>query len=284
MTDLHALATRLEDAEQLDPLAERIATAVGSVVKAGPLKDFLSGTWLGHALHPALTDVPLAAGMSATLLDLFGGEESAPAVEKLLVLNLLASAPTVAAGWSDWSDSGDEEKRVGIVHAGVNAAAIVLYGASLGARRRGLKGLAVALGALGTGIASVGGYLGGHLVLAQGVGVNNTVFDAGLSEWTAVMDESDVSDGKPALASHEGLHLVVLKRGQQVWALSDRCTHRGGPLHEGDLDGTCIVCPWHGSAFEMSDGTVKRGPATIPQPAFEARLRDGAVEVRSARS
>ncbi|MBA2312882.1 MAG: Rieske 2Fe-2S domain-containing protein [Actinobacteria bacterium] len=282
MTDLHALTTRLEDAEQLDPLSDRMTTVVGSVVKAGPLKDFLSGTWLGHALHPALTDVPLAAGLSATLLDVFGGEESAPAVEKLLALNLLASVPTVAAGWSDWSDSGDEEKRVGIVHAGVNVAALILYGASLGARRRGRKGLGVALGALGTGIASVGGYLGGHLVLAQGVGVDNTVFDAALTEWTAVMKESDVSDGKPALASHEGLDLVVLKRGQQVWALSNRCTHRSGPLNEGDLDGTCIVCPWHGSAFEISDGTVKRGPATIPQPAFEARLRDGKVEVRSA--
>ncbi len=284
MTDLHALTTRLEAAEQLDPLSDRIATVVGSVVKAGPLKDFLSGTWLGHALHPALTDVPLAAGLSATLLDVFGGEESAPAVEKLLALNLLASVPTIAAGWSDWSDSGDEEKRVGIVHAGVNVAAIILYGASLGARRRGRKGLGIALGAVGTGIASVGGYLGGHLVLAQGVGVDNTVFEGGLTEWAAVMKESDVTEGKPALASHEGLDLVVLKRGQEVWALSNRCTHRSGPLNEGELDGTCIVCPWHGSTFEMSDGTVKRGPATIPQPAFEARLRDGKVEVRSAQS
>ena len=284
MTDLHALTTRLEDAEQLDPLSDRMTTVVGSVVKAGPLKDFLSGTWLGHALHPALTDVPLAAGLSATLLDVFGGEESAPAVEKLLALNLLASVPTIAAGWSDWSDSGDEEKRVGVVHAGVNVAAIILYGASLGARRRGRKGLGIALGVVGTGIASVGGYLGGHLVLAQGVGVDNTVFEGGFTEWAAVMKESDVTEGKPALASHEGLDLVVLKRGQEVWALSNRCTHRSGPLNEGELDGTCIVCPWHGSTFEMSDGTVKRGPATIPQPAFEARLRDGKVEVRSAQS
>ena len=80
------------------------------------------------------------------------------------------------------------------------------------------------------------------------------------------------------------LPIVLLKRGEQILALSGTCSHWGGPLAEGELvDGVCVECPWHGSQFDLRDGSVRRGPATAPAPVFETRLREGRVEVRRAR-
>jgi nitrite reductase/ring-hydroxylating ferredoxin subunit len=75
--------------------------------------------------------------------------------------------------------------------------------------------------------------------------------------------------------------LLLLRRGNTIHALDDRCAHRGCALHEGRLEGETIICPCHGSTFRL-DGSLVRGPATSPQPSFAARLRDGVVEVRSA--
>jgi nitrite reductase/ring-hydroxylating ferredoxin subunit len=57
--------------------------------------------------------------------------------------------------------------------------------------------------------------------------------------------------------------------------------HRGGPLDEGELSNGCVSCPWHGSVFVLEDGSVERGPAAYTQPALEARVHDGSIEVRA---
>ena len=75
--------------------------------------------------------------------------------------------------------------------------------------------------------------------------------------------------------------LVLLKKGRSVLALSAVCTHWGAPLAEGKLvNGDCVECPWHASQFSMTDGSVQQGPATAPQPVFEARIHEGNIEVR----
>ncbi len=71
--------------------------------------------------------------------------------------------------------------------------------------------------------------------------------------------------------------LLVLRRGGTVNVLSDRCSHLSGPLHEGELEDGCVVCPWHGSTFRLADGSVRRGPATAPVPAFDTRVSSGRV-------
>lgn len=58
--------------------------------------------------------------------------------------------------------------------------------------------------------------------------------------------------------------------------------HRGGPLAEGERDGSVVTCPWHGSQFDLCSGEVLHGPAREPQARFEARMREGQVEVRSS--
>jgi nitrite reductase/ring-hydroxylating ferredoxin subunit len=74
--------------------------------------------------------------------------------------------------------------------------------------------------------------------------------------------------------------VVLVRRRGRIHALGERCAHFGGPLADGEVRDDAIVCPWHGSRFSLEDGRVLDGPATMPQPCFETRVRDGFVEIR----
>ncbi len=134
---LHASAEKLGGLGRLDAPAGAAAKAVRQVVGQGALKDVLSGTRLGHPLHPLLTDIPIGTLASATVLDLVGRERGEHAADVLVGLGLLSALPTAAAGAADWSDSYGPDQRVGSVHALANVLGLGLYGWSLGARRRG---------------------------------------------------------------------------------------------------------------------------------------------------
>ena len=134
--------------EALDAPAQKIGKAVRAIIKPGPLKNALSGSWLGHALHPLLTDVTIGSFTSAVVLDWLGGDESEPAAERLIGLGLLSTLPTVSSGYSDWADTevaNEAVRRVGIVHAAGNFTAASLFAASWLARRRGDQGRGRAL-------------------------------------------------------------------------------------------------------------------------------------------
>jgi len=258
-------------ADRIGPIAERLGT--------GPVKDLLSGTWLGHPLHPVLTDVTIGAWLSAGMLDVVGGERSTDAARRLIGLGVLSAGPTALAGWSDWADTEGDERRAGVAHALGNTAAIAAFALSWTARRGGRHGLGVALSTVGAGIASATAYIGGHLVYSRGVGVDVTAFDRLPARPTAVMAADDLKQDTPTVVDVKGVPVFLLRRGDQVFAMHDRCTHRGGPLHKGKLDGDIIECPWHGSCFRVTDGELTRGPATAPQPFYSARIVDGKVEV-----
>ena len=140
----------------------------------------LQGRWLGHALHPLLTDVPLGCWLSANLLDLLGGRRSRPAAQRLVGLGLMAVPPTMATGWADWSTIEDDgPRRVGVVHAVGNAAVGSLYFLSWRARRRGRHLRGAALGLTGGLLAMGTGYLGGHLSFARGAGMGQRGLEEG---------------------------------------------------------------------------------------------------------
>ncbi|MBA2624819.1 MAG: Rieske 2Fe-2S domain-containing protein [Acidimicrobiia bacterium] len=277
---LYQQTEKLEEAEGLDPVAETVQGAVKAVIRPGRLKDVLSGTWLGHPVHPLLVSAPIGAWLSATLLDLTGGHESEKAADRLVGAGVLAALPTAASGAADWSDTLAGERRIGLVHALGNYAAVALMGASWVARRRGRRSLGVGLSLTGDVVVGAAGYLGGHLAYNQGVGVDTTAFETGPEEWTAVASEVNVLEGEPSGVDVDGVRLVLIRRDAELFALAARCTHRGGPLDEGTLEDGCIVCPWHKSAFRIDDGSVVRGPAVTPQPAYEVRAVDGMIEVR----
>jgi nitrite reductase/ring-hydroxylating ferredoxin subunit/uncharacterized membrane protein len=278
--DPRNLGERLEAASALDRLADPVHRAVTSVMHRGPLKDVLHGVWLGHPLHPLLTDLPIGFWTSGFVLDFVGGRRGRPAADALVGLGVVAALPTAAAGLADWSELDRPERRTGVVHASSNVAATVLYGLSFLARRRGHRATGVLLGVAGATAATAGGFLGGHLTFRRAAGVNHAGEAPSPAEWTELQVDGELSDERPTLAELDGAPLAAVKLDAGPVALFDRCSHLGGPLHEGDLDDGCLRCPWHGSTFRAHDGTVVRGPATAPQPAYELRADGDGIKAR----
>lgn len=275
-----AVAEQLERLAALDAVAAPLQQAVRRAVPQGTaLKDVLSGTWLGHPLHPPLTDVVVGSWTSALLLDLLGGESSGPAADRLVAAGAAAAVPTAAAGLSDWAELRDGTRRIGTVHALGNTTALILQTSSLLQRRRGNRRRGVALSALAFGIASFSAWLGGHLSFARGVGVNQTAFEDPPTEWTRVADEAELADGTLRAAHAGDLPVLLVRSGGRIHALADRCSHRGCALHEGELRDDTVICPCHGSTFRL-DGSIVRGPATSPQPRLDVRTADGTIEIR----
>ena len=132
---------------------------------------------------------------------------------------------------------------------------------------------------MGVGVATGSAWLGGHLSFRKGVGVDQTVFESLPTEWTAVIDESRLENGKLAQASVDGVSIAIVRTGGRVHAMLDRCSHRGCSLHEGTFEGNTITCPCHGSSFRL-DGTIVKGPATSPQPSLDVRITSGCVQIR----
>ena len=280
---MHVLPERLANVEQLDRPAQALAALTGRI-GPGRLKDALSGTWLGHALHPLLTDLPIGTWTSATLLDVMGGEESGPAADRLIGVGVLTSLPTAVTGATEWADtqrSDENVRRLGIVHAAANVVALGLFAASLLARRRGNRGGGKALSLAGMGALSVGGHLGGHLSYAKGVGVDQTTFEERPTEWRRALADAELAEGDRRLVDVDGVAVVVGREQGRLYALANSCCHRGGPLHRGTVADGEITCPWHGSTFRVDDGSVVRGPAAYPQPVYDVQVRDGDVEVRA---
>jgi Ferredoxin subunits of nitrite reductase and ring-hydroxylating dioxygenases len=266
----------------LDRLSSPLSAWVSKTTRPTTIKNALSGTWLGHQLHPALTDVPIGAWAAATVLDLTAGKEGAAAARRLVGLGILAAVPTAAAGASDWADTYGAEQRVGLVHAAANSCATAMQLASWVARRRGRRDVGVLLSFLALGVSAGAAYLGGHLSLGRGVGVNHTAFQDSVADWTDVAAESDVKDATPLRVTAAGVPVVLVRQKGRVRALSAVCTHAGGPLDQGTLDDAgCLKCPWHGSEFRLADGIVQRGPATVPEPSWDVKAAAGRVLVRS---
>lgn len=278
--DPRNLGERLEATTALDRVARPAHRAVTTVLPHGPVKDALHGVWLGHPLHPLLTDLPIGFWTGAFVLDAVGGRRARPAADALVGVGVAAAFPTAAAGLADWSELDEPEQRAGVVHAVANAAATALYALSFLARRRGWRGRGVLLGLAGATAATAGGFLGAHLTYRRGAGVNRAATAPAAAEWTEAHVEGTLTGEKPTLAHLDGAPLAAVDGDGGPTALFARCSHLGGPLHEGELVDGCVRCPWHGSTFRLADGTVVRGPATATQPAYELRRRGERVEAR----
>ena len=278
------LIDAVEGAAALDGAGKAIGKRVRDTFGPGVVRDLLSGTWMGHALHPLLTDVVIGSWTSANVLDLIGGDDDDEAIQKLIGIGIAAYAPTAVSGTVDWADGEAVDPRVrrmGLVHAASNATALGLYGASLIARRRGDRGRGKALGLAGLAVMSVGGFLGGHLSYARGVGVNQTAFDEQIADWTDAIGTDELQTGEPKAVTVGDTPVMLVRHEHGVHAIHDRCSHRGCKLSEmGEVDGEVVTCNCHGSQFDLNEGTVLRGPATTDQPVYEVREQAGRLELR----
>jgi nitrite reductase/ring-hydroxylating ferredoxin subunit/uncharacterized membrane protein len=271
------------DQEWLDAAATPLQETVRRVIR-GKLKDFLHGSALGHPLHPALIDLPLGAW---TLAAIFDGVELASGRKKTFAdtaikIGLGGAVLAALAGITDWSETDARAKRIGITHGVLNLAATGLYAASLLMRRRS-RPRAIGVSTIAYAISMSAAYLGGHLTYGEQIGVDHTATaDQGKpEEFTAVMDDAALPADKPTRAVGDGVTVVLVRRGDRIFALRDTCSHLGGPLSQGKLEGNGIVCPWHGSKFCLEDGKVLNGPAVFPERCFDVRVRDGKIEVRA---
>lgn len=283
-TPLRPLVDAVERLAVLDPVGKTAGKKVRDVLGRGQVKDAISGTWFGHPVHPPLTDVVIGSFLGASLLDLLGA--GGKGSERLLGVGLAAAVPTALAGANDWADSeiaDDAIRRVGLVHANTNTWALVLFSASLAARRRGAGGRGTVLALAGNAVMAASGYLGGHLSYTRGVGPNQTAFDAGPEEWTAIGEAQSFPNGEPRAALAGDTPVLVLRHGDGIHAIHNRCSHRGCMLDEGEVDGHVVTCACHGSRFDVRDGSVIRGPATAGQPSFDTRESEGQVQIRLRR-
>ena len=280
MNPLDSLVASIERFDRLDGFASSFSDAIGKAVQPRAVRNILSGTVIGHPIHPMLTDIPIGAWSMAAILDTVGGRAMEPAADLLVSVGIAAAVPTAAAGLNDWSDTQGKPRRVGLVHAAANSVALGLYTASAVARSAGNRGLAKSFGLAGFGILMFGGFLGGHLSYANAVNVNKTADRSGPSKWTPVLDDGDLPDGEHRKVDAGKVSVLLYRSGPNVLALDSVCSHMGGPLDKGDIVYGCVVCPWHGSTFRLDDGSVVRGPATRPQPAYETRVSEGRIELR----
>lgn len=249
------------------------------------VKDLLSGTWLGHPLHPILKDVPIGGWTMAAIfdfMDAFGADASLQRAADISVAAGLAGAlGSAVTGLSDWTDTNGRARRIGAMHALLNVCATACYAASLASRISGRRASGVRLAHCGYGVMMLGAYLGGHLVFAQRVGVNRAAQTGLPTDFADVLRETELVENVPRRVDYKGLPVVLLRRGLRIHALYERCSHMSGPLADGSVEGDSIRCPWHGSRFSLVDGRVLEGPATNPQACFETRVVDGMIQIRS---
>jgi len=285
-----ALIKVVEQQAALDQLSDQIQPLVQNAFKsAGPagreLKNILHGTWLGHPLHPALTDVPLGAWTAALALDamesISGRRELGAGADAAIAIGLVGAAGAAVTGLTDWSETNGRARKVGLLHGLLNVGATVLYSTSLVLRRKQKRNAGMGFAMLGFAVSSASAYLGGHLVFGEQIGVNHAAAQEMPKEFVPVLSDAELREGEMKRADAGGVPVLLVRCEGEVCALAHTCSHLGGPLSEGKLEGDVVQCPWHGSRFNVRDGSVVDGPATLPQPRFETRVREGQIEVRS---
>jgi nitrite reductase/ring-hydroxylating ferredoxin subunit len=269
------LISRLEQDSRLDG-AVSAGQRLARLIRPGKVRDVLHGVWLGHPLHPVLIQVTTGAWLSASILDFTGADEKA--ARRLAAAGIGAAVPAALAGAADWSEQHEQQMRVGVIHAAGNIMATGLYAASL-ARRGPRAGRLLRLAGLAA--VSASGLLGGHISFRLAGGANHAEEVPHLVEpgWQHLMLASDLPEGKPVRQMLGEVPVVAVRADGAVHVLADRCSHMSGPLSDSELADGCLTCPWHGSVFRITDGSVARGPATAPQPAFEVREAGGTIQV-----
>ena len=274
-----------------NPAIDRIAEPLSKTVRAAydaagtggqQVKNALHGVWLGHPLHPVLTDVPIGAWTTALALDVAANGDPAMrrAATFAMGVGLAGAAGAAVTGLTDWSETDGHSRRAGLIHGLLNLTATTMFATAFALRRKdshdggrvcAWMGYAVALGAA---------YLGGDLVYRQRIGVTHAAADLP-EEFTPVTESAAVKEDTMVRVRAGQTDVLLVRQHGRVCALVHSCAHLGGPLSEGTLKDGSVVCPWHGSEFALKDGRVLNGPATQNQPCLVVRERDGKIEVQA---
>lgn len=283
----------LESAAGIGKAGKKVSGGIHQAVLAGGeparrVADVLHGTWLGHPLHVVLTDVTVGAWTMGVVFDGIGAlTDSNPCRsvgDALTIAGTLSAVPTAISGLADFSTIPQPAASTATLHALTNTVTVGLYAWSIAERRRGRHTRGAIISASAFGLALCSAWLGGHMVYKQRVGVNHAEAFEGPEEWMPVLDSSSLPTRAMKRVDVDGKGVLLFRDGDGVHAIGSVCSHAGGPLQEGEIQGHCVQCPWHDSVFDLHDGHVVHGPATQPQPRLEARERNGRIEIRLPQS
>ncbi len=210
-----------------------------------------------------------------------------------VITALLAAVP----GLADYSSiRGDHSaKRTATAHMALNLIAVALYGVNLWIRSSQLTTQRISLVPLllslaGIGLLSVSGYLGGRLVYDEGIAVGRHKrrtptpkrtlhFSATASGFVPVPDAERLGEKETLRIDIAGQVIALAKIDDQLFAFQEFCTHRFGPLSEGNLEECYVQCPWHNSRFDVRSGKVVQGPAKVALKTFKVEVRDGKIGI-----
>jgi nitrite reductase/ring-hydroxylating ferredoxin subunit/uncharacterized membrane protein len=263
-------------------IADFYSTVDRFVIRPKWLRSFFHGTWLGHPLHPLLTDVPVGALTIALGLDLLGIYDGANWATLLGVAGMLVAA---IAGFVDLDETDGKARQYGGIHASLMLVALAFYVFSLAVRfgyAPGTPYQSVLIAAVGYLFVVAGAYIGGELVFTFGNMVDRHAWRPSGTKWAA-LDVSEIPERQPTKAKAGAQTLVLVRAGDTIQALHDTCAHAGCSLSDGKIVGDTIECGCHGSRFKLADGSVVVGPATSDQPLYEVRRAEGKLEARRIR-
>jgi nitrite reductase/ring-hydroxylating ferredoxin subunit/uncharacterized membrane protein len=282
------LETVVEQLPALDEGARSLASLLHAYILEGGentrrLADLLHGTWLGHPLHPVLTDVTIGSWLFGTLFDVlaifpFMGRMRR-AADTLLTLGTIAAVPTALTGLTDYSGIKRSAAKYGAVHGILNTLSFLAYFRSVRLRSGNNRFAALLFSLVGLSIATLSAYIGGDMVYRLNVGTNHAKKPAEPEQWTAVMPESDLGDQQPTRVQVDGEPVLLYRKYGTVYAIGAVCSHAGGPLEQGTFYDFCVQCPWHDSVFDLRNGNPVHGPTTYRQPAYRARINNGQIEI-----
>ncbi|MDQ4117550.1 MAG: Rieske 2Fe-2S domain-containing protein [Actinomycetota bacterium] len=278
------LVERVDSIGWLDGAAgglARVTTTLRGRRATQVLMDLCHGRLAGHALHPALSDLPIGFWAGAVLLYLC----ALPWPAAVLTLAGIASAvAAMVTGFADLTVTDGHDRRVGIFHGILMTVALLIHVGSVVAFFAGSVPAAAVAAIVGFLVTVGGAYFGGHLVLGRAAMVDHTVWPTAAPGWQAAVRDAELEAGATAAADVGGRTVLLYRSPEDghVSAIDNACSHAGGPLSLGKVCDGVVTCPWHDSRFRLRDGAALHGPATFAQPTFEVRVVDGWIEVRPA--
>lgn len=274
----------------LDRIADGVQPKVREAVEAGgtTARDALDGKWLEVPLHPVLTDVPVGSWTAALVFDGLDAATDSRAMRNAadasLLMGTLSAFAAAVTGLSDWRYLSGGSRRMGVVHGLLNTIGLVLSVASLVLRAAGRRNAGRITFLAGYSVSGMAAHLGGELSYNYGLRVNRNAFvRPGPEDFVPVLNEEELPRNGVRKVEVEGAGVLLSRSsGGEVCAISSVCGHLGGPLEEGSREGDTVVCPWHGSRYDLCSGKVLESPAVFPQPRYETRVREGRIEVKAA--
>jgi nitrite reductase/ring-hydroxylating ferredoxin subunit/uncharacterized membrane protein len=274
----------------LDRIADDVQPKVREAVEESgtTVRNALDGKWLEVPLHPVLTDVPVGSWTAALVFDGLDAATDSRAMRNAadasLVMGTLGAFGAAVTGLSDWRDLSGGSRRMGVAHALLNTIGLVLSVVSLVLRATGRRNAGRIIFLAGYSVSGMAAHLGGELSYNYGLRVNRNAFvPDGPEDFVPVLDEEELPQNGTRKVEVDGVGVLLSRSsGGEICAISSVCSHLGGPLEEGSREGDTVVCPWHGSRYDLCSGKVLESPAVFPQSRYETRVRDGRIEVKAA--